>query len=182
MSKDNEDIKKELEELEKLIDKVKQQNDEEKKKQKKRPRNTTVRINLASVYATNLWINLLISFLVNFIVFFSLLKLFYFADVSNDTYIIYIVLIFSFVEEIYRRYLLAKQVKIVLYTSGLIFTFINILLVYLIDLFVFPDAFSFINYLYPIALIVLFQALRAVIKNLYTRLNHYFSLKKIKGK
>jgi len=180
MNKDNDDIRKELEELEKLIDKVKKQNEEEKKKQKKRPQNTVVRINLASVYSSNFWINVLISFLINFIVVFSLLKLFYFADATNDLFIIYVVLIFSVIEEIYKRYLLKKQVKIVLYTSGLIFTFVNILIFYLIDLFVFPDDFSFLNYLYPVAFVVLFQVIRAAIKNLYASLNHHLGLKKIR--
>nr|HPJ23492.1 hypothetical protein [Bacillota bacterium] len=123
MSKENEDIKKELEELEKLIDKVKQQNEEEKKKQIKQSNNTVVRINLSSVYSSNFWINMFISFLVNLIVIFSVLKLFYFADVSNDLFIIYAVGIFTVIEEFYRQYLLTKQVKVVLYTSGLIFSF-----------------------------------------------------------
>ncbi len=182
MNKDNDDIRKELEELEKLIDKVKQQNEEEKKKQKKKPQNTVVRINLATVYSNNFWIDMFISFLINFIVVFSLLKVFYFADVTNDLYTLYTVLIFTVIESFYRKYLLAKYVRIVLYTSGLVFSFINILLFYAIDMFVFPDQFSFINYLYPIAFVVLFQVVRAFIKNLYTRLNHYFGLKKIKGK
>lgn len=182
MDKDNKDIKKELEELEKLIDKVKQQNEEEKRKQKKRPTNTVVRINLASVYSNNFWINMLVSFLVNFIVIFSVLKLFYFAEVMNDLYIIYIVAIFTVIEEFYRRYMLLKQVKIVLYTSGLIFSFINILIFYIIDLFVFPTQFSFINYLYPIAFTVMFQVLRTVVKTIYLRLNHSLVLRKIKRK
>jgi len=53
MNKDNDDIRKELEELEKLIDKVKKQNEEEKKKQKKRPQNTVVELtSLLSIQAT----------------------------------------------------------------------------------------------------------------------------------
>ncbi|MBN2876384.1 MAG: hypothetical protein JXL85_01905 [Bacilli bacterium] len=180
MNKDNEDIKKELEELEKLIEKVKKQNEEEKRKQKKEPRNTVIRINLGSGYSNNFWINLIFSFLVNFIVIFVLLKLFYFADVSNDLFIVYIVGIFTVIEEIYRKYLLARQVKIILYTSGLIFAFLNLLIFYVIDLFVFVNDFSFINYLYPLAFIALFQSIRAVLKNLYLRINHHYSLKKIK--
>lgn len=186
MSKDNKnnnenkDIRKEIEELEKLIDKVKKQNEEEKKKQKLAPKSTIVKINLASSFASNFWMNMIYSFLVNFIVIFSLLKLFDFETTSNDIYILYIVGIFTIVEEFYKKYLLAKQVKIVLYTSGLVFTFFNILIFYIIDLFVFKDAFSFNNYLYPIAFVILFQAIRAVVKNIYIRLIHKYTLKKMK--
>ncbi len=180
MDNDNKDIRKEIEELEKLIDKVKKQNEEEKKKQQKQPKNTVVRINLASVYSNNFWINMIIAFLINFIVIFSLFKLFDFEIVANDQYILALVGIFTIVEELYRKYLLMKQVKIVLYTSGLIFTFINILIFYILDLVVFVDSFSFVDYLYPVAFVVLFQSVRAIIKNLYIRLIHRFALKKMK--
>ncbi|MBN2540632.1 MAG: hypothetical protein JXB08_03805 [Bacilli bacterium] len=182
MEKDNKDIRKEIEELEKLIDKVKKQNEEEKKKHQKQPRNTVVKINLASVYSMNFWINMIFAFLVNFIVIFSLLKLFDFETVENDIYIVYLVGIFTVVEELYRKYMLAKQVKIVLYTSGLVFTFFNILIFYILDLVVFRDSFSFVDYLYPVAFVVLFQGIRGVIKNLYLRLNHRYMLKKMKRK
>ena len=122
------------------------------------------------------------SFLINFIVIFAVLKLFDFAVISNDIFIIYLVVIFTGFEETYRKYLLAKQVRVVLYTSGLIFTFLNILLFYFMDLVLFEETFSFVNYLYPIAFVVLFQAIRAVIKTLYIRLNHRNALKKIKRK
>ena len=132
MDKDNKDIKKELEELEKLIDKVKQQNEEEKKKQKGPSQNTVIRINLASVYSPNFWVNLILSFLVNLIVIFSVLKLFAFADVKNGIFIIYIVGIFTIIEELYKKYLFAIQIKLVIYTSELIFKLFNIFFFYLI--------------------------------------------------
>ncbi len=183
MDKDNKDIRKELEELEKLIDKVKQQNEEEKKKHKQKPKNTIVRINLASVYSNNFWVNTVISFLVNLIVIFAILKIFSsFVTISNDIYIIYVAGIFTGVEEAYKRYLLSKQVKVVIYTSGLIFLFINLLIIYVIDVLIFVNQFSFVNYLYPIVFVVLFQGVRAVIKNLYGRFTHQNALKKIKRK
>ncbi|HPJ23384.1 MAG TPA: hypothetical protein PK113_00595, partial [Bacillota bacterium] len=60
--------------------------------------------------------------------------------------------------------------------------FINILIFYGIDLFVFPDQFSFVNYLYPIAFTIMFQVLRTIIKTIYIRLNHSIALRKMKRK
>lgn len=180
--KDNKDIRKEIEELEKLIDKVKKQNEEERKKHTIKPKGTIVKINLASVYSNNFWVNLLFSFLINFIVIFSVLKLFDFAIISDDTYIIYLVFVFTFVEEFYKRYLFAKQIKLVLFTSGLVFTFINIVIFYLLDIFVFANQFSFNNYLNPIAFVVFFQVIRAFIKNVYIRISQLKALRKIKRK
>lgn len=182
MDKNDKDIRKEIEELEKLIDKVKKQNEEEKRKQKSMQQKTVVKINLASAYANNFWINMLFSFLVNFIVIFAVLKLFDFVTLSNDLYIIYLVFIFTVIEEFYKRYLLKKQIKLVLFTSGMIFTFLNIVLFYIIDLFIFVDALTFNNYLYPIAFVILFQVTRSVIKQIYLRYNHMNMLKRIKRK
>ena len=128
MDKNDKDIRKDIEELEKLIDKVKKQNEEEKKKYSKKPEKKVVRINLASAYSTNFWVNMFISFLINFIVIFGLFKIFNFAYIENDYYIFILVFIFTFIEEVYRKYLFAKNVKIVLFTSGLIFTLINLII------------------------------------------------------
>lgn len=180
MDKNDKDIRKEIEELEKLIDKVKKQNEEERKKHTKQPKGAMVRINLASAYSSNFWVNAIFSFLVNFIVIFSLLKLFDFATITSDVYIIYIVLIFTTLEEAYKRYLFTKRIKLILFTSGLIFTLINLVIFYVLDLFIFVHDFSFTNYLDPFAFVILFQVLRSVIKNLYIRLNSRNALRKIK--
>jgi len=182
MNKNDKDIRKEIEELEKLIDKVKKQNEEERKKHNLKPKGTVVKINLTSAYSHNFWVNILFSFLINFIVIFSILKLFDFANITNDVFIIYTVFIFTVLEEFYKRYLFAKQVKVVLFTSGLIFTFINIVIFYLLDIFVFSTQFSFNSYLDPIAFVILFQVIRAFIKNIYIRINQRNTLRKIKRK
>ena len=180
MKKDDKDIRKEIEELEKLIEQVKKQNEEERKKQQKSNRNPVIRINLASVYSNNFWINMIFEILVNFIVIFAMLKMFSFADFSDDITIIFIVLIFTGLEQLYKRLLLMKHIKLVLYTSGLIFTFINLLIFYFLDLVVFQNSFSFVDAFYPIAFVVVFQITRAVIKNIYLRIVHVITLKKIK--
>jgi len=178
--KDNKDIRKEIEELEKLINKVKKQNEEEKKKHTPKQQNRVIKINLASSYSNNFWVNMIFSFLINFIVIFALFKLFEFAVINNDAYIIYIVGVFTIVEEFYRRYLFMKQPKIVIFTSGLIFTLINVIIFYLIDLAIPQAHFAFLNYLHPISFVVVFQLIRTIIKNIYIRVAHRQALNKIK--
>jgi len=178
MDKNNKDIRKEIEELEKLIEKVKKQNEEEKQNQKKKTKAKIVKINLAQNYTNNFWMNMVFSFLINFIVIFGVLKLFDFVTLSNDIYILYVVLIFTIIEEFYKKYLLIKKFKVVLYTSGLIFSFINIIIFYILDLFIFKNSFSFNNYLYPISFVLLFQIFRAIFKNLYLRMIHKHAFNK----
>ena len=177
MEKNDNDIRKEIEELEKLIDKVKKQNEEEKKKYLNQPKQRVVKINLASTFSNNFWINLIFSFLINFIVIFSLLKIFDFAVIKQDLYIIYIVVIFTILEEIYKKYLFTKQVGVVIFTSGLIFTLINVFIFYMIDLFVFVNDFSFIDYTDPIVFVIIFQVIRSIIKNLYIAITNRNVLK-----
>ena len=180
MDKDDKDIRKEIEELEKLIEQVKKQNEEERKKQQKSNKNPVIRINLASVYSNNFWINMIFEILINFIVIFAMLKLFNFAEIVDNVNIIFIALIFTGLEQLYKRILLIKYIKLVLYTSGLIFTFINLLIFYFLDLVVFQDSFSFVDAMFPIAFVIVFQMTRTVIKNLYLRVAHRMALKKIK--
>lgn len=182
MDKKDKDIRKDIEELEKLIDKVKKQNEEEKKKYSKKPEKRVVRINLASAYSTNFWVNIFISFLINFIVIFGLFKIFNFAYIENDYYIFILVFIFTFIEEVYRKYLFAKNVKIVLFTSGLIFTLINLIIFYIMDILVFGESFSFNDYSLPVAFVILFQIIRGFIKNIYIQINARNMLKKINRK
>lgn len=182
MDKNDKDIRKDIEELEKLIDKVKKQNAEEKKKYSKKPDKRVVRINLASAYSNNFWINMLISFLINFIVVFTMFKIFDFAYIKNDIYIIVLVLSFTIIEELYRRYLFAKQVKIVLFTSGLIFMLLNVIIFYVMDLLVLGENLSFNDYSYPIAFVVLLQIIRGIIKNVITQINTRNMIRSIKRK
>lgn len=182
MDKKDKDIRKDIEELEKLIDKVKKQNEEQKKKYTKKPNKRVVRINLASAYSNNFWVNFLISFLINFIVVFSMFKLFNFVHVTNDAYIAILVFSFTVIEEVYRRYLFAKQVKLVLFTSGLIFTLLNVVIIYIMDLLVFGDNLSFIDYTYPLAFVIIFQLTRGIIKNIIVQINARSMLKSVKRK
>ncbi len=182
MDKDDKDIRKEIEELEKLIEKVKKQNEEEKKRQKnqmKSNRRTVLKIDLSANYSSNVFVNLLASFLINFIVIFSLIKLFSFAEVKNDYYLLILAFAFSIYEEIYKRYLIKRHLHIVLYSSGLIFYLMNLLFFYFMDLVVFKEAFSFESYLYPLLFVLAIQAVRLVLKNIYLRLLRNITLSRI---
>ncbi|MBU1144415.1 MAG: hypothetical protein KJ971_00980 [Firmicutes bacterium] len=170
MDKNDKDLRKNIEDLEKLIEQVKNQQKEEKKKQNKEnkpPQGNVIRIDLAAKYSTNRIINLIAGFLVNFILIYGLILIFKFAEAKNDYFYILIALLFTLYEELYKEYLLKKQLKIVLYSSGLIFFLLNVLFFYFIDLIVFSSMFSFVDYLYPILFVLLFQVVRVFFKKAY---------------
>jgi hypothetical protein len=185
MDKNDKDIRKEIEELEKLIEQVKKQNEEEKKKHKKNlgpNKQMVVKINLAMEYSANFYVNLIVSFLVNFLVIFGLFRVFDFADIFNDIYIILSALILTFYEELHRKYLLKKYMALVVFSSGVIYFLMNLILFYFLDLAVFGNRFSFNSYLHPIVFVLLLHFVRLIIRSFYMQIIRRFNLKKIKNR
>jgi hypothetical protein len=180
--KDNKDIRKDIEELEKLIEDVKKQNAEEKKriiKEQKSAQPNVIKINLALDYSNNIAINFIVGFLVNFILFYLIIEGFRLASSNNQMIYLLIAIIFTTLEFLMKQFMLKKHVKLVLYSSGLIFFLFNLTFIYAIDLLVPLELFSFENYLYPIVFVVIFLIVRAIFKQLYI-LSVNFLNKKLK--
>lgn len=167
----NEEIRKEIEQLEKLIEKVREQN---KNNRKKRPPGLPVlKINLAAAYSRNFYINLLISFLMNFITAFILIRLMgqlFISDNVNDMVLMGIIFGFSLYEELYKKYLLKHYMQIVIYSVGTIFFLLNVVYFYAIDYSLFQFSW-FISAYHPIVFVIVFGVVRYVIKQLYRRLD-----------
>ncbi|MBN2503867.1 MAG: hypothetical protein JXB20_00815 [Bacilli bacterium] len=182
MGKDDKDLRKEIEELEKLIEIVKEQHKEEKKQQKQsnRPPSGAIRIDLGAKYSSSILINFFVSFLVNFILFYAVANVFRLTEAKTDYIYIIIAFVFTIYEEIYKEFLIKNHVKLVLYSSGLIFFLMNLIFFYLMDLLVFVELFSFANYLYPIVFIVIFQFFRLIIKTTYIYLIHKINISSAK--
>jgi hypothetical protein len=169
MSEDK-DFKKELENLEQLLeDTMKKQAESNKdgSKNPKKPANKSIRIELGRKYSSNYLIHFSASFLINFIVIFSVITFFDLADVMNEYVFLPIALLFTLYEEGIKAYLFKRQVKLVIYSSGLIFFLSYLIFFYVIDLAIFPSYLKFKDYLYPFGFVVLFQIVRTIIKSTY---------------
>ncbi len=180
MDKQNKDIEKEIDNLEKLIEQVKQQQELEKKNHKKngkKPENNVIRIDLGSRYSSSFSINMIVSFLINFLLMYFINAVFNLFELTS----IYTLLIFSMAytlfEETYKHFLLKRFLTIVLYSYGMIFFFINIVFIYVMDLFIFPSALTFLNEMYPLFFVLILQVIRIFIKNIYVRSVQKISMK-----
>lgn len=183
MDKDDKDIRKEIEELEKLIEQVRKQNEEEKQKQKKNvgPRGPVViKINLGMEYSRNIYVNLLISFVVNFLIIFGLFELINFAYIADPIYLVLISLILTFYEELFRRYLVKNFMSIVVFSSGLIFFLMNLILFYFIDLVIFRNQFYFNSHWDPIIFVMFLHFIRTIVKIIYIRTVKQINLKRLR--
>jgi hypothetical protein len=176
--KTNEEIRKEIEELEKLIGKVKEQN----KKNKKGfgGRNPIIKINLAAVYSHSTLINFIISFLVNFITALVLIKIIghlFVSNFTNDLYLMFVIFGFTLFEELYKRYLFKRHMQIVIYSVGTIFLLINIIYFYSID-FLFFGFGLFISSYHHVLFVLVFMFLRFLIKHVYKLIEQFVNKKK----
>jgi len=174
--KDEKDLRKEIEELEKLIEIVKEQQKEEKKKQKQshRPSGSMIRIDLAARYSNSVIINLVVSFLINFILLYAIVKLLKLTEVKVDYIYLPIVFVFTLYEELYKEFMIRRYVKLVLYSSGLIFFLMNVIFFYAADLLL-QNYFSFSDYLYPLVFVIIFQIVRMFFKAAYIQIIHKIS-------
>lgn len=183
MDKEDKDIRKEIEELEKLIEQVKKQNEEEKRKQKKNigPRRKIVlKVNLGMEYSSNMFVNLLVSFVVNFLIIFGLLNIFPFAYYSTVVYILLFASIFTLYEELYRKYLIRNFMSIVIFSSGLIYFFMNLILFYFLDLAIFGNNFYFNSSWDPIVFAMFLHFVRIIVRTIYMQIVRNIALKKLK--
>lgn len=185
MDKDNKDLKKEIEDLEKLIEQVQNQQKEEMKKEIKKSKTSSsgvIKIDLGSRYSSNFLVHLFVSFLVNFLLLYALNSLFVFAEVKNDYFYLVIAASFTLFEELYKWLLLKYYVKFVLYSLGLIFYLLNISFFYFMDMVVFPVEFSFIDSLYPLGFVLIFQIIRIFFKSFYNSMVRAISQRLLKNK
>ncbi|MDD3477373.1 MAG: hypothetical protein PHP32_00645 [Candidatus Izemoplasmatales bacterium] len=161
-----------MEDLEKMIEEVKRQQAEEKKKLKKnRPENRNViRIDLAARYSSSVVINLIVSFFVNFLLMFGLNAIFHFAEVANPYILLAIAFLFTLSEEAYKRLMLKKYLSVVMYTMGLIFFLFNVIVVWVLDLFVFDRMFDFNDPYYPVFFVLALSFLRTFVRSAYVRI------------
>lgn len=171
MDDDEKDLRKEIENLEKLIAEVKRQNEEEKKrlKGKKNPEDPKmVRINLAAEYSRDPIINLIVGFLVNFILIFGIIEVLHLGEAENTYIYLGMAALFTLYDFLLKFFLYNRFPKIVMYSSGFIFFLTHLLFFYGMDLWVFVRSFAFANDLYPLVFVFLFSVIRVIIKNLYT--------------
>ena len=171
--KNDKDLRKEIEELEKLIEIVREQHKEEKKNQKqvqKQSPTQVIRLDLGAKYSSSHAIHLIVSFLVNFILIYAILRVFHLAEVENDYLFLLIAGGFTLYEEFYRTFLIKRFVKLVIYSSGLIFFLMNVIFFYALDLLVMGDQFDFVTYLYPMLFVLIFQFARMLIKIAYVQI------------
>ena len=168
---------KEIEELKEVMKKIQELQEEQKKnKHKKGPRRPMIAIEFGGVFHHNRYFNFVFTFIVNFTFMFFILELYEFAIYYDILYLVAVVLLYTFLEETYRTFVLMRYFKIILKTFGTIFYFGYLLIFFIIDQYIVINDFNFVNGTLLAFFVLIFTIVRYIFG---TSIRRYFRKKRI---
>ena len=130
------------EELEELLDVIKQL-EETNKNNKKPPKRNMIAIEFGGVFHPNVYINVAFTYLLNLALTYLLIELLDLAEFESFTILALFVLGYTLIEYFYRLYVMYKHFPLIIRSFGTIFYFGYIVIVYVLDLYVFKQSFNF---------------------------------------
>jgi hypothetical protein len=139
----NKDTQKELEELKAAIEKI--EKTQKKNGGSKKPRKPFIALELGGVFHNNPYVNFVFNYIVNLFFVYFVIVIFHFAEYNDIFYLAALVLLYTFIEEGFRTYLMMKHFSIVLKSFGTVFFFGYLVIFYFLDQYIFIHTFQFIN-------------------------------------
>lgn len=155
---DKETKEKITNDLRRVMNELKKQEEKKQNDKKKRPR--VLAIEFGGVYHTNAIVNFLFGYLLNSTLAFLLIELTQYAVYSSIYAFLGVMLVFSMIEYLFRNYIFMSHFKLIIQSFGTIFFFGYVLIFYLVDQFVFIQSFNFINGLVEVFFVLMFALLR----------------------
>jgi len=157
-----ENLTVEKEELESLLKAIEELEKLKKEEKGKKPRNL-ISIEFGGVFHNNMLINFAFSFILNLTLIYFVIIVFNFANFTDIIYVVVLALIYTFFETIYKTYVLFNHFSFVIKSLGFIFYIGYVAIFFLLDVYVFGDAFSFYNETLLIAFVAIFTLIRYII-------------------
>ena len=158
------------EELEQLIEELKELERENNKRKKRRPRGLLT-IEFGGVYHPNRVINFLFALIINITFSYTIISIFKFAEYDHLYYFLIFVVVYSIIEWFIRDYILRRHIQYVIKTFGMIFYFSYLLLIFTLDQLVFVGNFTFKHATNVVAFVTIFVIVRYIIG---TTIRRYF--------
>ncbi|MCK5388156.1 MAG: hypothetical protein KAJ22_02625 [Candidatus Izimaplasma sp.] len=156
--------KEELKSLLKAIEELEKMKTEKKEK----PRNL-ISIEFGSVFHHNMYINFAFNFVLNLTLIYLVIELFQFAEYTDIIYVVILAFVYTLFESIYQRYVLFNHFSFVIKSLGFIFYIGYVAIFYILDVYLFGDAFSFGDETLLIAFVAIFTLVRYIIGTMLIR-------------
>ncbi len=168
----NKDKEKELESLLKQLKDL--QKEREKLGQKQTPRQRMIMIEFGAIFHPNGIVNYLMYFMMNLVVIYALSELIALVDFHGRLIdLIAFMAVYTFIDIVYRQYLVKHHFKLVLRTFGFIFFFGYLTFFYFLEQYLFDGIFTFENetffVIFIIAFVLVRYALSHVIRHMILR-------------
>ena len=166
-SSDNEERKDKEKELEDLLKTLKKLEEEKQKTSRKRKGpSRMIMVEFGATFHSNGLINFLMYFSMNLVVIMGLFELFNLVDFQRDLFsVLLFVLLYTFLEMLFRNYVLLNHFRFVMRTFGFIFFFGYLTLFFLLERY----AFGFITFpteTHIILFVAVFITVRYVLSHL----------------
>jgi hypothetical protein len=157
------------EELEELIKQLKELEKQNDKRKKRGPGLLT--IEFGGVYHPNRIINFIFSMIINITFSYTIISLFKFANYKTLEYFLLFIVVYSCIEWGLREYIIRNYIQFVIKSFGFIFYFSYLILLYVLDQFVFVGNFTFVHATNIVAFLTIFVIVRYIIG---TAIRRYF--------
>ncbi len=152
----------EKEELKALLKAIEELEKKKAREKMNKPRNL-ISIEFGSVFHNNMYINFAFSFILNLTLIYLVIEIFSFAEYTYIVYVIILALIYTLFETLYKTYVLFNHFSFVIKSLGFVFYFGYVAIFYTLDVYVFGDAFNFIDETLLIAFVAIFTLVRYII-------------------
>lgn len=160
------------EELEELIRQLKElEKEAEEINKKKRKGRGFFTIEFGGVYHPNRIVNFLFSLLINISLSYTIISVFNFADFISIYYFFAFMVIYTSIEWFIRDYIISRYIQYVIKTFGMVFYFSYLILLFMLDQFLFVGNFTFKHETHVVAFLTIFVIVRYIIG---TALRRYF--------
>ena len=159
---DKNNLTEEKEELETLLKAIEELEEMKRREKKNKPRNL-ISIEFGGVFHRNIYINFIFSFILNLTLIYLVIEIFQFAEYTNIIYVVILALTYTFFETLYKTYVLFNHFSFVIKSMGFVFYIGYLLIFYLLDVYVFGEAFTFHDETLLIVFVAIFTLIRYII-------------------
>ena len=169
MDENNENRQPTEEEIDELLQKIKEL-EEQNKQKNKRPRGFFT-IEFGGAYHPNMIVNFLFSLIMNISLSYLIINVFDFASYTYVLSFVLFIIVYSIIESIIKEYVIRRHLQLVIRSFGMIFYFSYIVILFVLDRYVFVGTFTFNHEVLMVAFISIFVVVRYF---LGTSIRRYF--------
>ncbi len=164
----SEDLEKDRQQLEALLETIKRL-EEEKRKRRKKPKRPKgmIAIEFGTVFHPNMVLNFLGYYMLNLTIIYTVVELFAFGAFRDLQTVLLYVLAYTAIETVFRMYMLMNHFQFVVRSLGFIFYLGYLTIFYVLNVYVFPGSVIIFEDVFFVTFVALFIFFRYVLSKVF---------------